>query len=315
MTETGPRYSPTSLVNYLIHREKQDGYFIFVEDHNIDGLYDRLFTKLNSHLQFIILNSVKLAGMIMGYDNQGKEALIGILRLIDDNTEPGVKLPIKILLDPDFQLSLKQPPLIRDDRIIYLERYCIENYIIDKSTIILTIQSLNLKMTKVEAEQLIEYEKWLETIDDDFYTLICYFALNQKHFLETNQSLVLRSEHSMKDVNAFFEINSHIINKSKLNEYHSTMHEKLKTTNVSDPRKQIKEFSESFKKILESDPIKYICGKYLYHSLYHFLRNDRGLDIPKDGRIFLHNLFIQMVDNRSQHLLEFIQTHFPMNIS
>ena len=173
------QYTFDQFVSYLIRISYKDVLIFFVEDKNMDGIYERLFQKLFLNKEIKIFNSNKLINLLKGIDRGGKDALEELHnKLIGLTSKALKKINYRIIIDPDFQLYFNNPVLIKHKRVHYLNRYCIENYLINKDSIIKAVQSYFPAKSSLIIEKEIDLEQWINELPKILGELFSYFAFN-----------------------------------------------------------------------------------------------------------------------------------------
>ncbi len=292
-------------LSYLIIKCSQNKKICLVEDNKISGLYQRLFRKVFPNQNIEILPAILIKNYIKDLKTGGKDTLEYIHRqMIGISEQEKSNIDYLILLDPDFQLIYNKPKMLKDKYTFYLKKYCIENYLISEEAILLAIQ-LNLENFQLEdLKALIQFTFWEKETYNDLIELFGYFAFNYIYNFENGQSLVKKSDISMSDVSHFFKAKNYKVDPSKLKEY-----QKLLDNNLPVSKKQEKiKFIKNFETIIRKNPKNYISGKYLYHSLYNYIRYKCDLkNITKDKRFFRNLIFGALIDNQGEKLFGYIR--------
>ena len=305
---SGIQYTFNQFVNYLIRICHNDTIIFFVEDKDMDGIYERLFQILFSNKKINIFNSNKLSLLLKGIDHGGKDALEELhykLSVLPIKTLK--KINYKIIIDPDFQLYFNNPVLIKHKTVCYLNRYCIENYLINEKSIIKAIQSYFPEKTFLTLKKELDLEQWISEIPKTFGDLISYFAFNYIQTLNHNIAIVSRSEISTQNVPYFFGTSYQLDNK-KIKEYYKLLKSKYLVIDPIHTKQEIHDFTKDFIEKVKEEPFKFVSGKYLFHSLFHYIRIERNMRIiTKNKKSFMNHLFSAMIDNQSFELFNFLK--------
>ncbi len=300
-------YKFYQFINYLSLRNHRDKIFFFIEDKNMDGIYERLFKKLFSNYKIEIFNANKICKYLTEINTGGKDALLILKSKLNLEKTIILKINYRIIIDPDFQIYFNKPEMIEDSNTFYLRRYCFENYIIDKETILKCIQVYYSDKIMAKIKQDCQIDNWFNSILKNFGEIFSYLAFNYIYAFNEKESLVFKFEFSMKNIPVFFKHNSFKINDEKVKEYFKILKKRYLLKNPNKKEKDILDFTTDFINKISHDPVKFICGKHLYHSLHLYLKKDRKLTkIPKNKNDFLNALFFSMIDNRTEDLFNFL---------
>lgn len=291
--------------SYLIIKCSNDKKVCLVEDNTMIGLYQRLFLKIFPNRNIEVIPAIEIIDFIKDLKTGGKDTLEYIHHeMMKMSDLKKTKVDYLILLDPDFQLIYNEPEMLKDDNLFYLKKYCIENYLIDKKCIQLAIQ-LHLENLQLdELEILLEFDKWLKAILENLIELCGLFAFNYINAVRNGQSLIKKSEISMGNINYFFKAKEFKIDSAKIKEYRDLLTKKLAETNGD----TINGFVDDFKLKIKDEPIRFLNGKFLFHSLYNFIRYNCDLkQITKDKRFFRNLIFGILFDNKVDELFNYIR--------
>ncbi len=291
--------------SYLIMKCSNDKKICFVEDNNMTGIYQRLFLKIFPNKNIEIIPAIKIIDFIEELKTGGKDTLEFIHQnMLKTPARKKAKVDYLILLDPDFQLIYNEPEMLKGDNVYYLKMYCIENYFIDKKCIKLAIQIHYENLQLEELEKLIEFEKWSNLVLDNLIELCGLFAFNYLYAVRNGQSLITKSEISMKNFNYFFKTKEFELDLVKINEYRDLLTKKLAKLNGD----TITSFLNDFKLKIKDDPLKFLHGKYLFHSLYNYIRyKDNIKQVTKDKRVFRNLIFGVLIDNKVDELFNYLR--------
>ena len=160
------------------------------------------------------------------------------------------------IADLDFDFLLNKD-IIENKHFIYLEKYEIENYIIDKNAIIRFLKN-ELCCRETEVNKLINYDIWIQETCDKLYDLFIYYLIVQKNDIEL--------KNTNENANSYFDDNG-IVKIQKINEYHEKLKEMLKLQGknieeeIANAKKVvIEQYGKEFSKLIRG---KFIISKYL----------------------------------------------------
>jgi len=292
-------------LSYLIMKCSNNKKICFVEDNNMTGLYQRLFLKIFPNKNIEIIPAINIINFIDELRTGGKDTLEFIfenLKKTLDKKKP--RVDYLILFDPDFQLIYNEPVMLKDNNVYYLKMYCIENYLIDKKCIELAIQIHFENLQIEELELLIEFDNWLNLIIDNLIELCGLFAFNYLYAVRNGISLISKREISANNVNNFFKDKNFVLDLVKIKEYRDLLNKKLTKINGE----ELTSFLSDFKSKIKDDPLKFLNGKYLFHSLYNYIRyKDKIKQVTKDKRFFRNLIFGVLIDNKVDELFNYIR--------
>lgn len=163
-----PTNSATAYSGYQILLSQSEDIIIYVEDnkgiHIYENLFERLFDK-----ELKVNHIVPVAGKInmeIIYDS-----------MLEENEIEGVK-PAYFIADLDFD-DLLQKKKIEASNFHYLERYSIENYLVDEKSGS-NFLNYRLNIGKDLCKDKVSFDTWLDNTKIDFEKLILIFATIQK---------------------------------------------------------------------------------------------------------------------------------------
>lgn len=112
----------------------------YFEDQDQENLYEEIIKKLFPELKYSRVFPLHGKKSVLAHASQSK-------------TDHSIKNPIYIV-DKDFDDLLGT--IIQDDRIFYLDRYCIENYLLDESSLLNIIIETYPKSKRSEVQKNID---------------------------------------------------------------------------------------------------------------------------------------------------------------
>lgn len=239
-------FSEDALLNRVLFISGKNKINLFVEDTNKEFEYEEIFEKIFS--EDFKLNCI--------FPTNGKTYLIEAYNLFGTNEEYGKNI---FIADGDFDILLGKS-MVNSDNFIYLEKYNIETYLINKKAIINTMRP-RLKLEKSKVEKYINLDYW--------YSKILPFM--KKIF--SLHCLVQLENISLKNVgrnpNSF-------LNKNGLPNYSQCEKYELEIKSyIPDIEEKYNQLNLTMEQSSSDDPLKFICGKYLLTSLCLYL-NDKS---------------------------------------
>jgi len=187
--------------------------------------------------------------------------------------------PCIFLVDLDFD-EINSTDKIVDSNFIYLERYSIENYLIDEEAIATFISAQ--KNTDFDtSKKMLNYNFWFNNISSQLNDFFILFIVVQKYC------------NSLKNINNF---STKLINndtgfvvddiKTIYNHYYEIVNEE-----VDDLLFKINEIKDSLKKLYNGNRLIYICGKFYIKSLQLYLSNkNNNICIQINEKLLINNL-------------------------
>ncbi|MZP31451.1 DUF4435 domain-containing protein [Heliobacterium undosum] len=225
---------------------------IFVEDKSLPHLYYVIFQRMfNDRLK--IRRVIPLGG---------KRKVISEFKAY----RSGVKRhpePCFFVLDRDLDPYIGNDQIV-DDAIIYLEEYCIENYLIEECSV---LRALQWKLNDIpdNIATIVNYKGWLGSIIDPFFNLFISFAVCRLHDLGENASI---------SPFVFIENNGYLVDNLKVENYLSKLKERycLKYgKNEDDFNVEIENMRQVITHAILDNITTAISGKYLLASLIRYV--------------------------------------------
>lgn len=256
-------YTREGLLNRVMFLSSANEVNIFVEDRDKEYEYQNIFERLFGNE--IIVKKIFAVG--------GKPEVEKAYREYGDVYENKKNFYI---VDGDFDLLLEKP-MIDKPNYIYLQRYNIESYYVDKNAT-LTYMAGKMKKVKEEVELAISYDDWCEDTYSKLEHLFLVYAVAQMELLE--ESNVGISEYTYLDEQGLISI-------EKVNTYENRIKER-----IADYDLKLNMCQKRYEKVLNSDPAKLICGKYILCCLAQYLRRKTRKTFKEDDfKYFMLNMF------------------------
>lgn len=180
----------------------------------------------------------------------GKINLEKAFTIINDDTDK-----VFFIADGDFDLLLGRKR-VEADNFIYLKRYNIESYLLYKPTITMYMRP-RLKRVKSDTEQIVDYDKWEQSVIPFFKKVFAIHLIVQKNKVE------------MKNVSRgakYFINEDGSPNEDNLNNYLNEVSMVFPDAKGLIPG-QLAEFEDTY----GEENGCFICGKYLIESLSRYL--------------------------------------------
>lgn len=246
-------YTSNGLLNRVMFLSSANEINIFVEDRDKEYEYQNIFERLFG--DEITVKKIFAVG--------GKLEVEKAYREYGDVYDNKKNFYI---VDGDFDLLLEKT-MIDKPNYIYLQRYNIESYYVDKNAI-LSFMAGKMKKVKEEVDSEICYDDWREDTYSKLERLFLNYAVAQKELLEeTNVGI---SEYTYLDEQGLISI-------KKVNDYESRLKERIDGYNL-----KLNMCKKRYEDVLNSDPTRLICGKYILCSLAQYLRKKTGKTFGTD---------------------------------
>lgn len=153
---------------------------------------------------------------------------------------------------------------ILDDHLIYLEEYCLENYLVDELALLKTLQ-WKLHKDPANLQTIVEFGYWLSRTLDDFFRLFVAFVLCRKESLGENAGL---------SPYQFLENNGHRVDGTKVQRYIDDLRlaycsKKGKT--AAEFETDLDDLTNSIRADTQGNPKVVVSGKFLLASLHRYV--------------------------------------------
>ncbi len=251
--EDGLFYSEAALLNRVLFYSEFNDVNIIVEDEYKEYIYENIFERMFGDR----LNICKIFPM------KGKKGVEKAFRQYGNQYD---NKAVIYLVDGDFDIVMGKD-MIESPNYIYLEKYNIESYYIEKKAV-LKFMAGKMKQTQKKVAEQVEYESWENSVYDSLTRLFINFMVGQSVFPEEKN--VGLSPHS------FFYDNGNV-NIEKIESYEDNLKKRIdEYQNLFDA------FTQKFNTILSGDSTRLICGKYLLASLSKYLRTKTGVTFKED---------------------------------
>lgn len=249
-------YSESALMNRVLFLAEYNDITIFVEDEGKEHEYENIFSRMFDDT--LTINNI--------FPMKGKP---GVEKAYREYGEKYDNKPAIYLVDGDFDLLLEKP-IVNNPSFIYLEKYNIESYYVDKKAILRYVSG-KLKKRQRDIINTLNYDVWLNDTHVNFQRLFLYFAIaqeNQDKF--PNEKNVGISEYKFLNQDG-------TINLEAIEEIEKKLRTKI--TNFEDTYAAIE---RKFNKKLNGDCTRLICGKYILASLVYYLRNSLKIKFKEE---------------------------------
>lgn len=256
-------YTSEGLLNRVMFLSSANEINIFVEDRDKEYEYQNIFERL--FCDEIIIKKIFATG--------GKLEVEKAYREYGDVYENKKNFYI---VDGDFDLLLDKP-MIDKPNYIYLQKYNIESYYIDKNATLLYMSG-KMKKVKEEVDSEIGYDDWYVDTYGKLEHLFLAYAVAQKELPE--EINVGISGYTYLNEQGFVSI-------EKVNDYETKLKER-----IVDYALKLNMCKERYEEVLNSDPTRLICGKYLLCSLAQYLRKKTRKTFREDDfKYFMLSMF------------------------
>lgn len=227
-------YSDEALLSRVIFLSSPECISIFVEDEHKEYEYEEIFEKL-------LPPNIKISCI---FPTGGKPKLEEAYELFGNSIEYGKTF---FIADGDFDSALNNP-MICASNFLYLKKYNIESYLLNKEAVIQFMRP-KLKKTIKATEKIIGYDEWILNIDAFFKEIFKVHFLVQKYCPE------------IKNVSrgfAMFITKNGLPDYSKLQKYKEEI-----STYIPDIETKINEASAVLEECYGCEVGSYVCGKCL----------------------------------------------------
>lgn len=217
----------------------------------------------------------------------------GVKKAFEEFGESYNGKPIVYLVDGDFDLIMDKDMVIHPN-YIYLDKYNIESYYIDKAA---TLRFMAGKMKKRQKEiiEQIDYDAWEIDTYQKLEKLFINYIIAQKAFPE---------EKNVGIPPYIYIDNQGCIDNGKIEMYINKL--KSRTSNYLD---LYSFYYERFELNFNADSSKIICGKYLVASLAQYLRKKTNVTFKEDDfRYYLVGEFsIKKLDFIKERVIDILK--------
>lgn len=241
-------YSDEGVISRYFFFEGVNKLDVFVEDVGKEYEYETILKKLFGE-KYKISEIFPLGG---------KNNVIKTLDEFIENGKIDSEIPKIFIVDGDFDKYLDNIEVKEHPNLVYLEKYNIENYYVDKKA---TVSFMKGKLEKLDkkVEEIIKFEEWLEETVNDLKPIFILYCIIQEN--ELGIPNVGESEYRI-----FEDLSGKVI---------SQVYDSLKLK----VEKELPNVSE-LERIMEekylkenSDFFDLICGKHLLCSLFLHLKS------------------------------------------
>lgn len=254
-------YSEQGAENRLLFLSDDSKLLIFVEDKGKEYEYEYIFAKM--------FEQYKIGVFAMG----GKSA---VKKLFNKYREEYNHKPLLYLVDADFDLLLNKN-IINHTNFIYLKKYNIESYFINNKSIFNFVK-LTMRMKQSDVLNKFNYDVWLKDTYSNFKELFLYFAIVQ------DRPDIFGSKKNVALSPYLFLEDKGTINTNKIKNYKSELESIFGNIDIL-----FSDMENKFKKNLNGDCSRLICGKYLIACLLNYFKNSLSIKI-KDSELRNHLL-------------------------
>lgn len=272
------KYSENGLLNKNIFFDNDIDFYI--EDEYNEYRYESIFKEL---FNCKIENICALGG---------KNNLKKKYKELKDNSKLEKSF---FITDSDFDTILDKE-IIKDKHFIYLQKYEIENYIVDKNSVIHVLKK-ELRCLEKKATKLINYDQWISETYNNLYELFIYYLIVQK-----NKIKLINTD---ENANKYFNEDG-TVNVKEIKKYRKILENKLK-----DIGKESKEEVNNTKKIVDDkckgDLSKLVKGKFIVIGIRIYLDYIIKKETNKRKKINEKNLIDDLFDFFDKKNLSFIK--------
>lgn len=246
-------YSGEALLNRVLFLSDFNEVNIFVEDEYKEYEYENIFNRLFSY-------ELKISNI---FPMKGK---IGVKKAFEQYGVAYEDKPSIYIVDGDFDVIMDKEMIVHEN-FIYLEKYNIESYYVDKKATMKYMAGKLKKTQKIVASK-IDYDGWEDKTYDQLKELFINYIIAQKVF--PSEKNVGISPHKFIDSEGYFEHNliTDYVNQLKVR---VPNYDTLYST-----------YKQKFIDKLNGDISRLVCGKYVLASLTQYLRNTTGANFKDE---------------------------------
>ena len=231
-----------------IRYDSQD-LFVFIEDRNAIQIYKKIFQRIYG-------DDFKVEKV---YSMGNKQGVMEKFKEWYDNTRDLSKCVFIVDKDYNFLLS---STFIDSTNLIELEKYTIENYLIQQEAIIKYILIHKHNISEEKVLEKLSWSTWRNEMDVGFTNLFINFAIAFKYDLAQNCG---QSPH------IFLQKTDHRIDEHAIQEYNALIREKCEEFGI-DYNLEMEEIKKLFMVENQLDYDTLIKGKYLLQSLIKYIK-------------------------------------------
>jgi len=257
MDETLEYTDDAELNRYLFYSDLNEISF-FVEDKDKEFEYETIFKRLFG-------DEYRIEAIISA---NGKLGVINAFGIYGETNADNPLHQNFYIVDGDFDRYIHQGEMISNEHFIYLEKYNIENYFIDEKAT-LTFAKGKLHKMDEEVKGIVEFSFWKSNIVRQASRLFVLYCAVQKAI--PGEQNVARSEYLFIDDKTGFE------RKGGYDMYYNQIVQKKR-----DIDKDVNALKEVYEKMHGDNYFDFICGKFLFTSLFVYLRGKIKENFNKD---------------------------------
>lgn len=251
--DEGLFYSEEALLNRVLFLSDSNEINIIVEDEYKEYEYENIFNRL--FLYQLNINKI--------FPMKGKP---GVKKAFEEYGAIYEGKPLIYLVDGDFDIIMDKE-MIEHPNYIYLDKYNIESYYVDKGAT-LRFMAGKLKKRQKDIVNEIKYEAWE---NDTYYKL-------KKLFLNYIIGQAIFPEEKNVGISPYIYLDSQgYVDENKVDEYIAQLQMR-----ISNYEELFVFYYNRFEVLLDEDASRIICGKYVIASLARYLRAKTNTTFKED---------------------------------
>lgn len=251
--EEGLFYSEEALLNRVIFLSDSNEINIIVEDEYKEYKYENILNRLFSYQ--LNINNI--------FPMKGKP---GVKKAFEEYGAVYDGKPAIYLVDGDFDVIMDKD-MVDHPNYIYLEKYNIECYYVDKDAT-LRFMSGKLKKRQKDIVDEIAYETWENDTYRKLKKLFINYIIGQTVF--PNEKNVGVSPHIYIDAQGN-------VDENKIDEYVVQLQNR-----IPNHEELYIFYNDRFEQLLDGDVTRLVCGKYVIASLAKYLRKKTSSTFKED---------------------------------
>ncbi len=265
------------LTRYYFYKGRFD-ISIFVEDTDKEYEYEEIFEE--------IIPQIKNVGI---FPLGGKLFLEKAFPIVNNDEDK-----VFFIADGDFDLLLNRKR-VEEDNFIYLKKYNIESYLLNKQAVIKYMRP-RMKKIKFQTEEIVDFELWEESVIPFLKRVFALHLIVQKTVPEIKN--VSRGA-------AFFLNKKGFPAEENFIKYLEEV--KIK---IPDAKEKIDSQIAELERVYGKEPGCFICGKYLIESLARYLNSK-----PVNKKHSYEDLKAFLISNIDKNELDYLKDRIIMYMS
>ena len=195
------------------------------------------------------------------------------------NENQTCKKPTLFIVDGDLELFYNKPYCKKNDDLSYLyclNRYCIENYLIEKEAVVEVLQEEDDVNKSKAIKKKLDFDNWVKN-NKHLIKLYHYYSIINKFGIKNVGYSIIKFEDKYKPG---------IIDKNKVKGKIQSIEKEIMQCNIS--KATIKTTLKSIS--AKNDILIYVSGKELIYSLFRYIKAKPKMSFPRKEVLFMQKL-------------------------